>query len=801
MPVYAGMFLIAFSTLALEVTLTRLLSVVTWYHLAFFAISAAMLGMTAGATHVYLRKDDFHGDRKYKLVAEACLHFGISIPVSLVVICLTPLAIYPNLMSPISFLLVTIACSLPFYFSGIVITAVLTRFDLPIGRIYGSDLIGAALGCLFVLGGLEILDAPSLIVLSGGTAVLGGVLFAWRRSDRPALVNLYVVALFVLAAAANSQTERGIRPVWVKDRIEPAHTYRIEKWNSYSRVAVHPLGERHPDLRGASPLAPKAPSLQYRMTIDGAAGTRVGKFTALEDVEHLLYDVTNVGYYLRQGVVCIVGVGGGRDIQSAILFGAEKVIGIEVNPIFNSLLENEFREFAGVAGREDVELVTDEARSYLSRSRERFDVIQMSLIDTWAATGAGAYSLSENGLYTVEAWKVFLGRLSEDGLFMVSRWHDPENLGETGRLLSLAVRSLLELSVARPAEHLAMISIGQVSTLLVSRRPFTSEDIAALLKVGMDLQYRIDYLPGRPTTNAHLSRIVASTSLGDLEQSTKHPYFNYQAPTDDSPYFFNMLRLRGLGQAFASRPGVVRGNLVATVTLVGLLLALGSVAVATIVLPLALRRRYELDSGVARSLFWSGALYFSLIGAGFMFLEIALIQRLSIFLGHPTYALGILLFTIIASTGVGSFLSDRLPLTERPWVYVYPVLMVIAIVLEKMILGVALSQMITSPMSHKIAASVATIFPLGICMGLFFPAGMRLAGKVCDAETPWYWALNGIFGVLSSAVAVFVAIYLSVSTNFWIAAGCYGAVLVSVRVLESAATGGEATAEPAVGAA
>jgi spermidine synthase len=172
--------------------------------------------------------------------------------------------------------------------------------------------------------------------------------------------------------------------------------------------------------------------------------------------------VTNVAYFLRhQGGACIIGVGAGRDVQSAILFGQKNVLGIELNPIFINLLEKQFRDFAGIAGREGVRLVVDDARSYLSTSEEKFAVIQMSMIDTWAATGAGAFSLSENALYTEEAWDVFFRRLSDDGIFTVSRWHNPDDLGETGRVVSLAVASLLRMGITSPEKHLAMVTTSK----------------------------------------------------------------------------------------------------------------------------------------------------------------------------------------------------------------------------------------------------------------------------------------------------------------------------------------------------
>jgi len=782
MHVYLGLFLIAFSGLSLEVTLVRLLSVTTWYHLAFFAISTAMLGMTAGATKVYLYPKVFEQDNLGIAVASSCIQMAISIPVTLLLLCLIPLSLFKSVMSFAALLITTIACALPFYFAGIIVSAVLTRFNLPIGKLYASDLIGASLGCLFVLGGLEIFDAPSLILLCCCTCSLAGVCFAWKL---PSLwhrrVGISLLIVFLLVGVANSFTTIGIRPVIVKgSRIEPSNRYYSEHWNSFSRVAVYKHSLSPPQLWGPSPLAPKDPIIQHHLNIDGEAATTLRKFDSLQDIDHLRYDVTNIAYYLdRKGDACIIGVGAGRDIQSAYLFGHKYITGIEINPIFIGLLQGEFRDFAGIADRPEVTLVTAEARSYLSRRPKKYAIIQMSLVDTWAATGAGAFSLSENALYTVEAWTIFLDRLEENGIFTVSRWHNPEQVGETGRVISLAVATLIRLGVEEPSKHIFLITSSNLSSLLISRQPFTQEDISKLVGISQNLGFRADLVPGQPPSEHLLQKILSSRTLNQLSAAIADTELNYSPPTDESPYFFNMLRLKNVRLGFSRQQGVMSGNLRATLTLLGLLLTLFLVTIATIVLPLALRKHFEIDTTVSSRTLWSGVVYFSLIGCGFMLAEIALIQRLTVFLSHPIYALGILLFSLIASTGIGSFVSDRLPLTRPPWLYIYPILTAGCLIGLSFLLSALLSTMVTAPILTRIVTSIAVIFPIGFLLGLFFPTGMRLAKSASSVETPWYWALNGIFGVLCSAVAVLISIYVGISTNFYIAATCYLAVIIA----------------------
>jgi hypothetical protein len=792
MGVYIGIFLIAFATLALEVTLTRLLSVTTWYHLAFFAVSIAMLGMTAGATTVFLRPRWFGDDRLRASLSKACLWFAVVVPIALLILCVTRIEAGESIVSYASLLLAGVGGLLPFYFSGIVVSAILTKSDLPVGNLYAADLIGASLGCIFVLGGLEIFSAPTLILLCGVVGVVTALVFGGHaRVRRLAVWSIAVLAVLVGLVVLDVTTPYGIKPLVSKGKSVDPGNYIYEKWNSFSRILVQEKKVARPQYWGRSRLAPDEEIAQYKMTIDGSAATTVRQFRTLDDIEHLRFDVTNIVYYLRpHGGVLIVGVGGGRDIQSAVLFGQERIVGVEINPIFVNLLKTRFREFAGVADRDEVRIVTDEARSYVSRSREKFAVIQMSLTDTWAATGAGAFALSENSLYTVEAWKVFISHLSDDGIFTVSRWYNPRELGETGRMVSLAVATLLDLGSKDPAGHIAVVAGGGVATLLLSKAPMSDEDIATLQRVCEDLQYRLVMGPGLRPQNPELNRIVAATSRDDLDRAVSGTTLNYAPTTDESPYFFNMLRANQVLPSILTESkdekwsmagttdGVSRGSIVATRTLLGLIVTLAVLTGLTVILPLAARARGGAATSHVAPILWPAAAYFALIGAGFMFVEIALIQRLSVFLGHPMYALGILLFSIIASAGIGSRLSERLPLARPPGVFTYPVLITAAILGIRFVLPLLGTSMVSAAMGAKIAASIAVIIPLGILLGFAFPTGMKIVRSARASETPWYWAINGVFGVLCAALTVFVSIYFGISASFYVAAGCYLGLLV-----------------------
>jgi len=407
------------------------------------------------------------------------------------------------------------------------------------------------------------------------------------------------------------------------------------------------------------------------------------------------------------------------------------------------------------------------------------------LVDTWAATAAGAFTLSENGLYTVEAWRTFFNRLTDDGIFTVSRHYIPDTLDETGRAVSLAVAMLLQEGVTDPAEHIAVIAQYPVSTLLVSKRPFTVPEIGQLRSTSSNLGYDPLILPDTSSANGLLRGIVSAKSLNELEQAVSASPLNYQPSTDENPYFFNILRLNHLEVMDWQDEGVLAGNISATFTLGILILILLFITVIVTVVPLALRTRIYKSLAPGKVL-WAGALYFSLIGAGFMFVEMGLVQRLSVFLGHPVFGLGVLLFTIIASAGIGSYFSDRLPLAHLPWLIIYPVGVALLVVALRFVMPVLGESLAAAPIILKILVSVAVIAPLGLLMGVCFPTGMILVRKTGGGDTPWYWALNGMFSVLCSAVAVFTSIYISISTSLYIGAACYIALLLCLPGLRRA---------------
>ena len=379
------------------------------------------------------------------------------------------------------------------------------------------------------------------------------------------------------------------------------------------------------------------------------------------ELDFLRYDVTNIAYRIRNhGRSAVIGVGGGRDMLSAHKFGFEDVTGVELNPIFIDWLTHRFRNYNHLADLPDTRFFVDEARSWFARTTERFDLIEMSLIDTWAATGAGAFSLSENGLYTVEGWQHFLNALTPTGVFTVSRWYDPRNITETGRLLSLASAALRSHGAVDPRAQIFLAAVPTLATIIVANAPFSSDDLSRLHTATAELGFTELVSPDREVASPVLRRVLARG------QHARHgrtdaiiPYRPHGADRRQA-VLLQPACADGLGidpGRAECEDGVIRGNLEATKT-IGVIVLLSAILVlVTMIIPSlpAVRRAQT-------SLAWFGTLYFALIGLGFMFIEIGIIQRVSLFLGHPVYGLAIGLFSIILSTGIGSLISELLRL-------------------------------------------------------------------------------------------------------------------------------------------
>ena len=793
-----GVFLTCMCGLMLQIMETRVLSVIAYYHLAFFAIGVAMLGMTAGALTVFYRFDETYApERLFDTMARVMTLFAWSVLISLYALLSLALGakFEPTVTYVASWALAVVILLPPYVLLGIAVSLALTRSSQEVSLVYGVDLVGAAAGCLTTLALLSAIDTYSAMLLIGAIGATAALAFsrasrAAGSSSTPApLSGLlsrvrvkpgHALGALLLVAGINVLLgTHGLRPMLVKDKFEVASELTEERWNSFSRIdmQIEPQSEVH--LWSASKYAPRVYLDEGWMRIDGGAGTPFYRFNGNpRELDFLRFDLTALAYFIRhEGRSAVIGIGGGRDLQTASIFGFRDITGVEYNPIFVRLFARDYRDFTGAGHIPGLRLAVDDARSWFARSHEKFDLIQMSLIDTWAATGAGAFTLSENGLYTVNGWKRFLSRLTPNGVFTVSRWYTPEHLDETGRILSLAMATLIEMGEPDPATHLYLATNRKLSTLVVGRSPLSAADVSTLDKTVRSLDYRTVAAPGRAAADPVFDRILHARTLDDLVRIGRATTINLAPTWDANPFFFDQLRLSdpaSMMRAFHTTPGVVRGNLNATLTLLTLITVSMLVVIVVVIGP-AMGSAHQANG---KALLWSSA-YFLMIGIAFMFVEITLIQRMSVFLGHPIYGLAIVLFSIILATGVGSLLSARAVRLSARSLVGWPLVLAGYLAVLPLWVGNTLERAETESLLIRAVVCLATIVPAGILMGFMFPVGMRLCTRIDSRTTPWLWAVNGAAGVLASGATVLISIETSLNYALWIGAFVYALVAIA----------------------
>ncbi|HSU64785.1 MAG TPA: hypothetical protein VLJ12_13070 [Burkholderiales bacterium] len=764
---FGALLLVTLATVMFEVLLTRVFSLTMWYHFAFMAISMAMFGMTIGALFVFLRPQTWPQATLPRALGRCALWFAISMAVVIF--------LHTSLLLPMS--LTFICAAVPFVFSGIFVCLALTRFPSQVGQLYAADLAGAAIGCLCVIVSLHWLDGVGAVLSCAALAALAGVaLLRGRERGFAVLVCTALAGMTLWAGIHLARYDLAAFPIeyikWAKQQ-----EIDYERWNSFSRIAV--MKPRDQDVVTWSlSTAYKGPvSVPSRaLQIDAGAGTFLFGFDGdLAKLDFLRWDLTNFVHHLRANArVCIVGSGGGRDILAAKVFGQQHVTAVEINASILSVANEHFGDYSGHLDRDPiVTLVNDEARSYLAREKQRFDIIQLTFIDTWAATAAGAYVLTENSLYTREGWQIFLDRLDDNGLLAVAR-SAPDELA---RLVSLGHDALRASGATEPERHMVLVtnklakwpqSFGPMGLLLVRKTPFPEAELAQIRELAARMRFEVELEPGRGKT----ALLLALATGRGMEDELAAGMTNYDAPTDDQPFFFNMLRLRSWAFMHEASQGWLGTQSVTLLIdlLVGVLvLTLLCIGVPLVLAKIALARA---DTALLA--------FFAAIGLGFMLIEISMLQRLIIFLGHPIYSLSVILFVLLVAGGIGSRLSARVPDDRLRVAGIRRLALLVAILA---VAGLAMVPLVAdfrgSETPVRIAVSGGLMASMGLFMGMAFPLGMRLAMASRPQLAPWLWGVNGATSVVASVLAVVIAMAFGISASFWSGVICYLAAIAA----------------------
>jgi len=723
----AVIFLVSAGALLFQVAQTRLFSAAFGYHLTYLVISVSLLGVGWGATLSAV----FDARLRRPSVGQLAIAAAGSIVLALLV---------ETHVDPMSNLALAVGAAyllgfLPFAFVSWIIVRSLRERSAEAGKLYAADLAGASTGSILGLVGLPYLGAPGLYGLAATLAAVSASL-SLRGRSRVVPVATCLVLTGVLAGWGDIVAPPQAGPE--KSAVyAPGIDHLATRWDPSSRVDVvqyerQPIGYQYlhfvdPKYSGPRPDA-------HLMSLDLSAATPI--LDGRGDMNVLRQTIIAAPYELvADPSVLVIGPGGGVDIQNALVHGARSVDAVEVNRAVVGLMRGEFADYSGnlyMAPR--VRVVEDEARSYIRRSSDRYDLIAMTVVDSWAALASGSYALTESYLYTSEAFQDYLGHLSPGGILAVGRWYrdPPVEMLHTAQLAATALRSE---GVANISDRMVVLRYLNFGLLIVQPAPFDAASIAKIRSFASAHNFAIEYdplAPAGPFRDALADRGVPAT--------------------DDRPFFF----ATGLGD-----------NRVPTAYAILFVALVPAVLLSYLLLIRPLRRAIGPVLGTRIGL--ATTLRSFAVGLGFIGAEIVLLQRLTLYLGQPAFALSLGLAALLIGAAIGSSLSARLRLDPDQASAVCAVAVPVLLVL----LTVAASVTLAWPLAARGAVAVLASAALGIPLGAVFPKIVAQAGASDPRLVSWAWAINGAASVVGSILAVALTINAGFTTVGVVAASCY----------------------------
>ena len=738
-----SVFLITLSGLVLEVGLTRIYSASVWYHFAFVAISVALLGWGLGGFTVHLLKQRMQLTMNSAALLSAL--YATTIP-----LCLLVLARYPFEMDrlPLYFL----APLLPFFLAGMTLSIIFDLHRTVAGALYFADLLGAAIGAILVTFLLHWLGGEAALLTGAIAPAIAAVCLLGKQDEqRSSLIRIGVIAaLIVTVGLAFSAARFGILRVSpgttkaMRRQMDASPGSRITQtgWNAYSRIDAVEGVETKGNLA--------------RLYIDSDAWTGIREWDGrIESATDLRDSYRALPFRLMPNAeTLIIGPGGGPDVVAALASGSRKVTAVEMNPLMLQFVRSYGPRAGNLYNRKDVEAILSEGRNFVSRTNKKFDIILLGFVDSWASVASGGLSLSENYLYTVEAFRAYYDHLSDNGILVILRWdsdiprlvsNSVANLGS--QAASQRIVTLLEKQTAKdqPAQMLFMLR----------KRPFTTTETEEIKK--WDQAERL-VMPGETATGLIGDVLSGHKSLAEYEASSPR----FVGPVwDDSPFYFAIERPFRMPSAIAD--SLMRWLLGPSMGMLAIFAVFG-------------RPRRANVGPYASSL-----IYFAALGFGFIAIELALLQNMTLLVGHPIFTLSVLLFTLLAMGGIGSAVSKHVSIRVA-CISIAAIGCVEAIALPRLV-----PALLWLPLWARIVGAIVMIAPLGLVMGIPFPSGLRQTGNDSLPAPPFYWGLNGIMSVIGSIVTVFVALMAGFQAAMLIGSACYVlAALASRRAFREA---------------
>jgi spermidine synthase len=794
-----AIFLVSAAALALELVLVRIFSIGHWHHFSYLVISTALLGFGAGGTFAAVFSKAFTTHHKKWLWCLA-LFFGAAVPIVFQIsqkVPLDELQLIWDKRQVLYLFAYYLLFFIPFFCAGTFTAVAFTVCAEKASRLYFYNMTGSGLGAAGIVA-LMYGNSPEklLLVISLAAFVAAIVLaFAVARRWGAVTVILAIFWLFAFSRVGALRLQIGISE-------NKSLVYYIALPEAQTRtVRYSPLGRldcvQAPTIRQFPGL-----SISYRGSLpqqvliitDADAVSAVNRFDALTELDCYDYVTSAITYHLTSKPdVCIIGAGGGSDVGQALLLGSRHVTCVEMNPQIVKLVRKTLNKFSsGLYDRNDVSVVIAEGRNFLQTTRESFDIINMSMLDSFSASAAGVYALNESHLYTVEALDLAVRRLRPGGLLSITRMlkYPPR---DSLKMLATVAEVLRRRGVAEPAGHIIMIRSWATATIVVSSAPLSDSQIENARRFVEERSFDLVHIPGikpnevnryhvleQPIYYESAQRLLSS----DFKTFYRDYAYNIAPATDDRPYFFDFFKWRSLPYMVRTLgrqwlPFSEWGYLVLVAALVQAVAA----SAVFILLPLFIARPVkEIKSGRFPVL-----CYFLLLGLAYMFLEMGFIQKMTLLVGHPVFGVAVTLTGFLVFSGLGSLASGRILAflshrsAEGPRVTSHGSLLVRIAVTAIILIGLAeiillhfrFDWLVGFTRQIRILLGIAITAPLAFFMGMPFPTGLKLVHSRAAALVPWAWGINGFASVTAAVLGTFLAILLGFTMLAGLALACY----------------------------
>ena len=782
--IFPGILFTSCSALAFEIFLTRFFSISQQYHFAFLVVSIALLGYGTSGSFLSIFS------RILKLKIEkflfiTSLFFCASILFSYILVNQLPFDFFElnwNKSKIFYILLYYLLLNIPFFFAGLIISFAISRISAEVTKIYFSDLIGAGIGSLLILLIFLPKGDKGAILIIFSFAILSNLFFALKWNKRliiiPVFLFLMTISLFIFS------------PSWLVTKISPYKAlplalkypgarHLLTKWDSISRIDVidSPVVRFAP---GMSLIYLERIPSQLGISIDGGELNAITEFrNGTEKFKFIDYLPTSLAYKLSpKNKILLINPKGGLEILVALINGARNIVCLESTPLIIKLLKNEYREFSGyLYDRENIRVHSTFTRSFIKSTEDKYDLITICQTDVLGASSTGWQGIAENYLFTVESFKELISLLIEGGILNITSYLIPPPRGEI-RLTNLIVQAFKELGIKNISQHIVIFRSWGTITYLIKKDEFTPQELSKIKDFCRSRMFDLVFYHGiepeelnqfnkfkEPIYYNLIKELFEPEKRKTLEKSY---LFDIKPVHDDNPFFFNFFKFSKIKSTYLSFgkkwPPLLQGGYLLLIILIQAIL----IGFIMIILPVILKRESKSRTQKkSRKLRWIVFFYFALLGITYMFIEITFIQKLILFLGHPSYSMSAVIFSFLLSSGLGSYFSRKIfPVFDRT---IMKKFLIILIILG----GLSIFQFYLSDIIFKLSSgsnlpikfiiSFLFIFPLGFLMGIPFPSGIRILSSKEESLIPWAWAVNSFSSVINSVNAQFIALLLGYS--------------------------------------